>query len=138
MIKIKDVRWFIIAFAILFTLEGCNVQNLQGGVSQAKNLDPYSWDFGQVKEGGILKHNFILRNKSDEILNIKDVTTSCGCTVSKVKKKILSPNESTVIEVRFNSKGYSGAVQQYIYVYTDSVDNPVIRFIMKAEVIKSK
>lgn len=105
---------------------------------QGKAEDANTWDFGQVKQGKTLRHNFVLKNGSQKILTVKDINTSCGCTVSKVKKKILSLGESTLIEVRFNSKDYSGATQQYIYVHTDSLDNPVIRFIIKAEVVDAK
>ncbi|MBM3255244.1 MAG: DUF1573 domain-containing protein [Candidatus Omnitrophica bacterium] len=94
------------------------------------------WDFGQVKEGELVRHTFLLRNKSRSILNIKQVSTSCGCTLSKVKKNVLAPGEVTPIEVAFDSKGYSGQIKQYVYAHTDSLDNPVIRFIMKGNVLK--
>jgi hypothetical protein len=105
---------------------------------QAGIIDPYSWDFGQVKEGEALKHAFALKNESRETLTIKDVSSSCGCTVPKMEKKILLPGQSATLEVRFNTKGYSGNTQQYVYVHTDSLDKPIIRFIIKAEVIRSK
>ncbi|MFH0739456.1 MAG: DUF1573 domain-containing protein [Candidatus Omnitrophota bacterium] len=94
------------------------------------------WDFGQVKAGKLVKHAFLLRNKSRNILNIKQVSTSCGCTLSKVKKTVIAPGEVVSVEVIFNSKGYSGQVKQYVYVHTDSLDNPVIRFIIKGNVLK--
>ncbi|MCX5702658.1 MAG: DUF1573 domain-containing protein [Candidatus Omnitrophica bacterium] len=98
--------------------------------------DIYSYDFGQVKEGEVLKHNFILKNESQNLLTIKDLNTSCGCTGSKAEKRSLLPGETTSIEVQFNTKGYSGQIQQYVYVQTDNIDNPVLKYIIKAEVIK--
>ncbi|MCM8780828.1 MAG: DUF1573 domain-containing protein, partial [Candidatus Omnitrophica bacterium] len=107
----------------------------QDQVDLAKE-DPYVWDFGEVKEGVILEHSFTLKNESGQPLNITDITTSCGCTVSEVEKKILLPGEETVIKVRFNTKGYSGSTQQFVYVKTDTLDNSVLRYIIKADVIK--
>jgi hypothetical protein len=98
--------------------------------------DALSWDFGAIKEGDIVKHVFIFKNKTRKALNIKDVTTSCGCAVSKVEKRSLKPGEETAVEVQFNSKGYSSEVKQYVYAHTDDLDNPIIRFIIKASVIK--
>ncbi|MFA5095748.1 MAG: DUF1573 domain-containing protein [Candidatus Omnitrophota bacterium] len=98
--------------------------------------DPYAWDFGKVKQGEVATHSFTLKNDSAKTLNIVAVNTSCGCAVSGVKDKVLAPQGSTLLEVKFDSKGYSGAVQQFIYVNTDSVDKPVIRFIIKADVVK--
>ncbi len=98
--------------------------------------DPYLWDFGKVKEGEVLEHEFIFKNESKVVINIKDINTSCGCTISEVKKKKLLPGEPTIIGVKFNAKGYSGAVTQYVYMNTDVVDNPIVRYIIKAEVGK--
>jgi hypothetical protein len=105
-------------------------------MERVKDFEPYVFDFGRIKEGEVLKHEFILKNETSKILNIKDVNTSCGCTVSEVEKRSLQPNESTVIKVKFNSRGYSGPTQQYVYVHTDNLDKPVIRYIIKAEVVK--
>ncbi len=101
---------------------------------QAKDKD--SWDFGNVKQGEILKHTFNLKNSSPKTLNIKNVNTSCGCTVSEVKKKILLPGEETTIEVQFNTKDYSGEVKQYVYVTTDNVEELFLRFSVKAKIEK--
>jgi len=98
--------------------------------------DAYLKDFGQIKEGEIAGHSFIIKNDADKILNIKDVSTSCGCTVSEIQSRVLKPKESTTLEVKFNTKGYSGKVQQFVYVSTDSLDMPTIRFIIKANIVK--
>lgn len=99
--------------------------------------DAYAWDFGEVNEGEVLKHNFTIKNDTDKTLNITNVRTSCGCTTSQVKNKVLLPDESTDLEVTFNSKGYSGEIMRSIYVETDSLDNPLIKYIIKVQVIKT-
>ena len=132
------MRVLLILLFLSFPLQGCYSQNQEEITSQAEIADPYSWDFGQVKESEVLKHAFVLKNESKETLTIKDVNTSCGCTASKVEKKIILPGENTEIEVQFNTKGYSGLTQQYVYVHTDSLDKSIIRFIIKADVIKTK
>ena len=132
------MRVILILLFLSFPLQGCYSQEQTKIAGQAELIDPYSWDFGQVKEGEVLKHAFVLKNESTETLTIKDVSSSCGCTVPEVKNKVLLPRESTLIGVKFNSKGYSGNTQQYVYVHTDSLDKPIIRFIIKAEAIRSK
>lgn len=120
---------------------GCAAQNsaqiLETSTPPARiSDDPFLWDFGTVKEGALLEHAFTLKNASTKTINIKDISTSCGCTVSQAKKKELLPGESTRISVKFNSKGYLGQTSQFIYVNTDNLDNPVVRFIIKADVVK--
>lgn len=132
--------WVISSIIFLSFLQtGCPAQVKDNPTDKlAEVQDPYSWDFGQAKEGEVLKHVFVLKNESRETLTLKDVSSSCGCTASKVQKKILLPGQSATLEVRFNTKGYSGNTQQYVYVYTNSLDKPLLRFIIKAEVMKSK
>jgi hypothetical protein len=159
MIKI-GLLFIILATALVVSpAQGQNKSEANTGLAEF-----YLWDFGRVKEGEVVRHNFNLKNTMGKTFKIKDVTTSCGCTASAVKKDKLLPGESTEIEVEFDSRGYSGSVQQFIYVHTDAVDtstslragsnlsgltrdgskernsriidNSVIRFIIKADVVK--
>ncbi|OGX40135.1 MAG: hypothetical protein A2984_03450 [Omnitrophica WOR_2 bacterium RIFCSPLOWO2_01_FULL_41_12] len=125
------MKRFVLFAILIFLFLGCASAPVKSGPAE-----PETWDFGRVKEGLVLKHDFVIRNTSKETLNIQKVHTSCGCTTSGVKKKTILPGEKTFIEVQFNSKGYSGPVQQHIYVNTDSLDNPILKFIIKAEVVK--
>jgi hypothetical protein len=104
--------------------------------AQEVKADPNLWDFGKVKEGKIVRHEFVFKNDAAVDLKIEGVTTSCGCTVSEVKQRLLKPGESTIIEASFNSAKYSGKVTQHIYVNTDNPDNPLVQFTIKADVEK--
>jgi hypothetical protein len=137
------LKVFLLWMFIFFPLTGCYSQQetvLKQQVDKGNNKkvleDTKFWDFGEIKEGLILNHTFIFKNESKGTLTIKGVDTSCGCAISKVTKKILLTGESTSIEVSFDTKGYSGPVQQYIYLNTDDLDNPIIRYIIKADLIK--
>ncbi len=150
--KMKIVLIFF--FALLLST-GCYAQNEQLGNftpletigQQKKNkmsltgfttleskeaVDPYTWDFGFISKDVVVKHEFEIKNNLDRVLNIKDISTSCGCTVSAAKKKVLEPGESTQITVEFNSKGYSGKVSQFVYVSTDDPDNLILKYTIKA------
>jgi hypothetical protein len=96
--------------------------------------DKYAWDFGRVKKDQVVKHSFMLGNGSQKTITIKNINTSCGCTASKIDKTVLAPGETTKLEVQLKTKGYKGEVRQYVYVHTDNLDNPILRFIIKAYV----
>lgn len=91
----------------------------------------FEWDFGTEPAGSKMRHDFVFRNNSGKLVNIQDVTSSCGCTVSEVKNKKVPPGEETVISVEFDSTGYSGHIQQFVYVSTDDADNPILRYTIK-------
>jgi hypothetical protein len=138
--RLSIKKYFLLMFFV-FCISGCATNLREEKKSTASDTlqsvaDEFSWNFGKVKEGEVLKHDFILKNNSSVILNLKDATSSCGCTVMEFKKKVLQPQEATSIEVKFNSKGYQGPTEQFVYVNTDSIDKPVIRFIIKADVVK--
>ena len=132
---------FLMVFYLFYC--GCQAQKIikietpaQRNMGLKQENSDYIWDFGKVKEGAVVTHDFILTNNSNKLLLIKDYQASCGCTVPKVEKKEIPPGENTKIEVKFNSQKYSGQVQQYVYVTTDNIDNPVVRLIIKAFVVK--
>jgi hypothetical protein len=112
--------------------QGLSKTNLN---KNAGEINTYVYNFGKIKERRVLKHNFILKNESKRILNILNVNTSCGCTVSKVRKRKLLPQENAVIETQFNAKGYSGPTQQQIYIHTDNPDSQILTFTIKANVV---
>lgn len=121
------ILFFILFFLFVFSI----------GYAQSLQTDTNTWDFGKIHASkGEVKHIFLLKNNSSELLNINGTHASCGCTVPAIDKKAILPKESANLEVRFNPKGYSGAVTQYVYVNTDSKSVPIYRFIVKAEVIK--
>jgi len=108
---------------------------VQETLANASAQDPNMWDFGSAKTGAVLEHTFVLVNDSALDLKIKDTTTSCGCTVSEIKKKQLKPGESTTISIKLDTKGYLGPVKQFVYVNTDSLEKPIIRFSVKANAV---
>ena len=131
--------YLVLGILLSLSVTGCFAQTNPEVISQlpAPAQQQDLWDFGQVKEGLILKHDFLLKNESQKALKITGTHTSCGCAVSKVEKNTLLPGEETLIGVKFNTVGYSGPVEQYVYVNTDDTENPILKFTVKAQVIKS-
>ncbi len=43
------------------------------------------FDFGEIlMEGGLVRHNFVVRNVGDGAVMIRDVSTSCACTTAEI------------------------------------------------------
>jgi len=131
--------YLVLGVALSLSITGCFAQTNPQVKTELANPPQQQdvWDFGPVKEGLILKHDFLLKNESGKPLKITGTHTSCGCTVSKVEKNTLLPGEETLIGVKFNSAEYSGPIEQYVYVNTDDAENPILKFTVKAQVVKS-
>jgi len=104
-------------------------------VEELNAKDQNTWDFGKVKEGEIFKHNFVLKNNSKFPMRIKEVYTSCGCTTAHVREKVNAPGKEALVEAAFNSKGYSGPAEQYVYVRIYKRTEEVIKFEIEADVL---
>jgi hypothetical protein len=96
----------------------------------------FAKDFGTVRHGDILRYAFLWQNTSAKAIKVSQVSTSCSCIKAEVKKWELAPGESTDVNVEVNTQGYNGGIKQMAFVSTDDLDNPVRRFIIKAEVVK--
>jgi len=74
------------------------------------------WDFGKVKQGEVLSHEFVFANEGDATLVIQKVSTTCGCTAALVSAEKIQPGKEGRIEIKFDTRGYGGQVRKLIYV----------------------
>jgi hypothetical protein len=74
------------------------------------------WNFGKVKQGDVLSHEFIFTNGGDATLVIQKVSTSCGCTAALVSADKIQPGKEGRIEIKFDTRGYGGPVSKLVYV----------------------
>ncbi|MBP7056017.1 MAG: DUF1573 domain-containing protein [Candidatus Omnitrophica bacterium] len=129
--------FFFLGVSLLYadTTDAVNVKAPEQAKLQGEaQSDPNFYDFGKVKEGDIIKHTFILKNKEDKPVNIVGVNTSCACTSSKVDVKTLAAGQEVPVELEFDTKGYPGVRKRQLFVHTDSVANPLIIFEVQADV----
>lgn len=93
-------------------------------------------NYGEIKTGELVKHNFTFTNEGKTDLIIHKVKASCGCTATDPEKNIIKPGESSHIAVTFNSKGRSGKQQKYITVITNDPNNQYIKLKISGTVIR--
>ena len=97
-------------------------------------IDNPDYDFGMVYRGKTAEHTFIIRNVGNLPLEIKNVRSTCGCTVPTISKRILEPQESTELKAVFDSGQFRGQVIKNIYVYSNDPENPVKKLSIQADV----
>jgi hypothetical protein len=66
------------------------------------------YNFGEVTEGAVVKHNFKFTNTGKIPLIITDVQTTCGCTVPDWNRNPIQPNATDEIRVQFNTENKEG------------------------------
>jgi hypothetical protein len=65
-------------------------------------------DLGTIKHGEVISYTFGFSNTGNIPLVITDVNAGCGCTRTKLSKKVIKPAEKATLVVVFDSKGWHG------------------------------
>ncbi|MBS4033458.1 MAG: DUF1573 domain-containing protein [Ignavibacterium sp.] len=99
---------------------------------------PMTYDFGDIIQDSVVTTYFVITNEGGELLKIKKVWASCGCTAVMPEKNELKPGESTKIKVTFDSKGKSGNQNKTINIETNDPENSTIKVPLTGNVIKKE
>ena len=102
---------------------------------------PSSYDFGDILYEKV-EHTFLIKNTGTKLLEIKGVSTSCGCTKAAVESEKIMPSETTNLLVTFdpNIMGDNevGKILRIIYVKSNDPEQPEVEIKITANVIKIK
>jgi len=87
----------------------------------AISFEKMNHNFGVVKEAdGIVEHVFTFSNTGSEPLIIKNVRSTCGCTVPDWSKEPIMPMGKGTIKVSFNPANRPGAFRKGITVMSNA------------------
>jgi len=99
-------------------------------------FDKEVYDFGTLNQMQTVSVIFYYTNVSDKVVTIKNIHSSCGCTVPEISKKTLRPKEFGEVKVVFNSGRFMGNVQKTVFFEiepTPTSDSPKI--MIRAKII---
>ncbi|MBT4867973.1 MAG: DUF1573 domain-containing protein [Planctomycetaceae bacterium] len=81
--------------AALLIAAGCGSTEPVGPIL---TMDRLEYEF-PIDLDGPLRTQFVLTNTGDETLQVRDVSSSCGCAVARLPEKQLAPGQGTTMEV---------------------------------------
>ncbi len=93
-----------------------------------------SWDFGKIKQGEVLAHDFVFTNEGEGPLVIERIASTCGCTAALASEDKIGPGKTGKINVTFDSRGYSGKIVKYIHVESNDSEDPSREIRIEAEI----
>ena len=94
------------------------------------------FNFGKIYKGDKAEHVFKLENRGNDILEIKKVKPSCGCTAAILSQNTILPGNTGEVKATFNSDNYNGKVKKTIAVLSNDPDTPSHRLTIFGEVIE--
>jgi hypothetical protein len=86
------------------------------------------YNFGKIKQGVPVTHDFPFTNVSNDVLIIENATASCGCTTPQWPKAPITKGKSDKITAGFNAAA-AGPFSKEIYVKVKGVDYPMPIYI---------
>lgn len=117
-----------VQFATLVFLSGMPL-----GYGQALRCENADADLGNVPEGKILTHDFVVKNVSGKPVRISNVFASCSCITSAKRGYVLQADETAEIPIEFNTAGYGGRdIRKEIHVFVDGQNQPELTLSVSA------
>jgi hypothetical protein len=92
------------------------------------------FDFGKVKVGVPVTHEFTFTNTGDIPLVISTVQASCGCTVTSYSKDPIEPNGKGFVKATYNA-AHVGQFTKTVTVNANT-DESVVQLTIKGEVVQ--
>lgn len=118
------MKKLLLAVAIL----GCSsVLFAQNAVKKAEDVIKFKemkYNFGKIKQGVPVTHEFEFTNEGDAPLVIENATASCGCTTPKWPDQPIMKGKNNKITAGFNAAA-QGIFDKSIFVKVKGYDYPV-------------
>jgi hypothetical protein len=121
------MRRVVIVIGIVVLLASCKNTSTPGSSAAIDSTSaPYiyfkedSHDFGKVTQGEEVSYTFVFENRGKSNLVIKDVQTSCGCTVPRYEQKPVPPGKAGTVELVFHTAGKAGTVKKTAKVISNA------------------
>src|ERR1700741_4541342 len=109
--------------------------------SQSKKADDLvdfkekTYDFGKIKQGVPVTHDFQFTNVSDKPVVIESATASCGCTTPTWPQAPIAKGKGDKVKAGFNAAA-PGAFTKQITIKVAGADQPTVVTI-KGEVLSA-
>ena len=97
---------FLFFSAFVFTLSLFAQQTPAAPVKKSEDMAKFkelTYDFGKIKQGAPVTHDFAFVNVSDAPIVIESAIASCGCTTPVKPEAPISKGQNSVIKAGFNA-----------------------------------
>ena len=90
--------------------------------------DATTFAFGEVVNGEIVTHDFVIRNDGQAPLIIESIITTCGCTTATLEPMHIPAGETGILHVAFDSGAHgpnlTGEILRQIIIASNDPNQP--------------
>jgi hypothetical protein len=113
----------LLAFAILGISSAVFAQNATKKVEDVIKFKEVKYNFGKIKQGVPVTHEFVFSNISDGPAIIENASASCGCTTPTWPQQPVMQGKDDKIKAGFNAAA-PGTFEKGIFVKLKGIDYP--------------
>ena len=113
---------------------GASLATAQTPAAPRIALSQESWNFGEIWHPQGVNLTLIVTNEGNATLELKDVRTTCGCTLVEPGRKSVPPGETTDVKVRYNSEGKQGHQESKVIIDSNDPRRPTVEMNISGEV----
>ena len=129
--------FFLAAFAVLANVGYSQVTASAAATSPKADLAVFetialSHDFGKIKQGAPVTHEFKFTNKGNVPMVITNVAASCGCTTPDWTRDPIAPGGQGFIKATYNAAS-PGGFNKTVTV-TSNIESGFVQLFIKGEV----
>jgi len=117
-------KLFLLAGTFMLTATLFAQQATQKKAEDVVKFKELSYDFGKIKQGAPVTHDFMFTNTSDAPVIIESATPSCGCTTPVKPEGAIPKGKDNKITAGFNA-ATAGPFNKSITVKVAGVDLPL-------------
>ncbi|SHJ76503.1 Protein of unknown function [Malonomonas rubra DSM 5091] len=124
---------------LLATIVFCSLWLSTAWAAPSVTVETLTYDFGTVFQGDKVHHVFRFHNNGDQILQVGNVRSSCGCTAAMLSSKRIAPGDFGELRVTFDSTDFKGAIHKTISIDSNDPKHEAVSFglvgTVKAEIL---
>lgn len=117
------MRNLMLAFALIFSTVGLYAQS-QVKAESLIEFKELTYDFGKIKQGVPVTHDFVFTNISSRPVIIESATATCGCTTPVKPEPPVAKGKSDKITAGYNS-AVTGPFNKSIYIKVAGAPAPI-------------
>ena len=113
------MRNFLLIFLLLVFQSGLSTLHAVPNLEVRQELEQTS-----VLTGEELRGSIFIKNSGDEPLKIRGISSSCGCTTLRLKKRLVLPEEEVELRFVVDTRGKLGLIEKTVTLHTNTTDSP--------------
>lgn len=106
------------------------------------SFDRTTHDFGDIPQSqGILETTFEVRNEGESVLEIGELSTSCGCTTAEISNKNIQPGGTATLTVYFDPDFHeepADKLTRTVFIPTNDSSNPEAEVKIMVDILEGE